>query len=165
MGLSSFFNYSRISLWYRSLGGCAQIALQTHMWFIHNIQTNASTYLVANTSKAVKDRILHMARNFPKRVLQPLVIDALYADAQTWSRGREPDQLSVRLVELVGLSLKYLLPSLSNSFLGKDRFGTRCGYLWNCQRDACYITKMAHRHYEHQESLHSLRINYERYKR
>ena len=85
-------------------GGCAQIASQTHMWFIHNIQTNVSTYLVANTPQKAKSRILHVAHVFPERFLQPLAVDTLYADAETWYHGRKLDQLRAQLVESVGFS-------------------------------------------------------------
>jgi len=63
------------------------------MWFIHNLEANTSTYLVANTPGAPKSRILQMGHAFPERFLQPLSIDALYADSETWYQGRKLDKL------------------------------------------------------------------------
>ncbi|KIJ36198.1 hypothetical protein M422DRAFT_782343 [Sphaerobolus stellatus SS14] len=73
---------------------------RTAVWFLHDLQTGASTYVIVDCPLHIRDRILSIATGKnPEKLLQPLFLDVLVVDGIGWSLADLIDNSRDAIVE------------------------------------------------------------------
>ncbi|KIJ29244.1 hypothetical protein M422DRAFT_269429 [Sphaerobolus stellatus SS14] len=141
-----------------TLVGLEGFLSRTAIWFLHDLQSRASTYVIVNCPLDMRDRILSIATGKnPEKLLQPLFLDVLIADSIAWSMADLIDNSRDATIE-------YEHQSTSVNTSSGIRALHRLSQTWhilsedlsNLEERLEYLLKLRSQYYAASESLHEI---------
>ncbi|KIJ23608.1 hypothetical protein M422DRAFT_72539 [Sphaerobolus stellatus SS14] len=126
------------------------------VWFHHDLKTRASTYVIVDCPRPIRDRISSIATgNNPEKLLQPLLFDVLLADGVNWSLADRVDKCRDTLV---GYEIHGKNPDSSSDIHTLHtlcrRWHVLSGNLSNLEERLQYLLKLQSEYYSASKVLH-----------